>query len=152
LLFPLCLSSSGSLTAQVHPNFSGFVLLNLSFSVYCFVDHCLYICLFPFGYCVFCLSSIYGFWLSLWYLLITSLVSSDYLFGIFWLSLWYLLIISLVSSDYLFGIFLLSLWYLLIISLVSSDYLFGIFWLPLWYLQTVLASTYQVFYCAVFSS
>ena len=106
----------------------------LFWRTYCFVDHCLYICLFPFGYCVFCLSSIYGFWLPLWYLLITSLVSSDYLFGIFWLSLWYLLITSLVSSDYFFGIFWLSLWYLLIISLVSSDYFFGIFWLLLWYL------------------
>ena len=77
----------------------------LFWRTYCFVDHCLYICLFPFGYCVFCLSSIYGFWLPLWYLLITSLVSSDYLFGIFWLPLWYLLITSLVSSGYLFGIF-----------------------------------------------
>ena len=83
----------------------------------------------------------YGFWLPLWYLLITPLVSSDYPFGIFWLPLWYLLlplwyllITPLVSSDYPFGIFLLPLWYLLITPLVSSDYPFGIFWLPLWYL------------------
>jgi hypothetical protein len=63
-------------------------------------------------------------------LLITPLVSSDYLFGIFWIPLWYLLIT--VSSDYPFGIFWLPLWYLLNTPLVSSDY--GIFWLPLWYL------------------
>ena len=60
------------------------------------------------------------FWLPLWYLLITSLVSSDYPFGIFWLPLWYLLY-------YPFGIFWLPLWYLLITPLVSSDYPFGIF-------------------------
>jgi hypothetical protein len=85
-----------------------------------------------------------GFWLPLWYLPITPLVSSDYLFGIFWLPLWYLLITSLVSSDYPFGIFWLPLWYLLITPLVSSDYLFGIFWLPLWYLliTPLLSSDY----------
>jgi hypothetical protein len=84
-------------------------------------------------------SSIYGFWLPLWYLrytasdypfgvfdirfLITSLVSSIY--G-FWLPLWYL---RYTASDYLFGIFDIRL---LITSLVSSIY--G-FWLPLWYLR-----------------
>jgi hypothetical protein len=31
------------------------------------------------------------------------LVSSGYLFGIFWLPLWYLLVTPLVSSDYSFG-------------------------------------------------
>ena len=34
----------------------------------CFVDHCLYFCTFSFGHCVVCSSSIYGFWLPLWYL------------------------------------------------------------------------------------
>ena len=34
----------------------------------CFVDRCLSFCLFSFGYCVVCPSSIYGFWLPLWYL------------------------------------------------------------------------------------
>ena len=33
----------------------------------CFVDRCLSICTFSFGHCVVC-SSIYGFWLPLWYL------------------------------------------------------------------------------------
>jgi hypothetical protein len=37
---------------------------------------------------------------TLWYLLITPLVYSDYPFGIFWLPLWYLLITPLVYSDY----------------------------------------------------
>jgi hypothetical protein len=60
--------------------------------------------------------------LSLWYLLIIPMVSSDYPYGIFWLSLWYLLIIPLVSFDYPFGIFWLSLWYLLITPLVSSNF------------------------------
>jgi hypothetical protein len=34
----------------------------------CFVDHCLFFCSFSFGHCVVCSSSIYGFWLPLWYL------------------------------------------------------------------------------------
>ena len=34
----------------------------------CFVDHCLSFCTFSFGYCVVCSSSIYRFWLPLWYL------------------------------------------------------------------------------------
>jgi hypothetical protein len=33
----------------------------------CFVDRCLSFCTFSFGQCVFCSSSIYGFWLPLWY-------------------------------------------------------------------------------------
>ena len=34
----------------------------------CFVVRCLSICPFSFGHCVVCSSSIYGFWLPLWYL------------------------------------------------------------------------------------
>jgi hypothetical protein len=34
----------------------------------CFVDHCLFFCTFSFSHCVVCSSSIYGFWLPLWYL------------------------------------------------------------------------------------
>ena len=35
----------------------------------CFVNRCLsFCCTFSFGHCVVCSSSIYGFWLSLWYL------------------------------------------------------------------------------------
>jgi hypothetical protein len=33
----------------------------------CFVDRCLFFCTFSFGHCVVCPSSIYGFWLPLWY-------------------------------------------------------------------------------------
>jgi len=33
----------------------------------CFVDHCLSFCTFSFGYCFVCSTSIYGFWLPLWY-------------------------------------------------------------------------------------
>ena len=45
----------------------GFVLLDLSFYVYCFIDRCLYFCPFSFGHCGVC-PLIYGVWLSLWYL------------------------------------------------------------------------------------
>jgi len=34
----------------------------------CFVDRCLFFCTFSFGHCVVSSSSIYGFWLPLWYL------------------------------------------------------------------------------------
>jgi hypothetical protein len=34
----------------------------------CFVDRCLYFCTFSFGHCIVCSSSIYEFWLPLWYL------------------------------------------------------------------------------------
>jgi len=34
----------------------------------CFVDRFLSFCTFSFGHCVVCSSSIYGFWLPLWYL------------------------------------------------------------------------------------
>ena len=84
----------------------------------------------------------YTFWLPLcyllitpFYILITPLLSSDYNFVIFWLPLWYLLITPLLSSDYAFGTFWLHLWYLRITPLVSSDYAFCICWLPTWYLE-----------------
>jgi hypothetical protein len=32
----------------------GFVLLDLWFSVWCFVDFCIFYCLFSFGHCVVC--------------------------------------------------------------------------------------------------
>ena len=50
------------------PDFSG-VRVTRSLVVYvCFVDRCLSFCPFSFGHCVVCFSSIYGFWLPLWYL------------------------------------------------------------------------------------
>jgi len=50
------------------PVFSG-VHVTRSLVLYvCFVDRCLSFCTFSFGHCVVCSSSIYGFWLPLWYL------------------------------------------------------------------------------------
>jgi hypothetical protein len=47
----------------------------------CFVDRCLSLCTFSLGHCVVC-SSIYGFWLPLWYLqtlpTLHWLMASDY--------------------------------------------------------------------------
>jgi hypothetical protein len=110
----------------------------------------LFIPLVSFGHCVFCSSSIYGFWLSLLYLLIIVLsvllfTDSDYPFGIFWslcCLFFYLriLMIPLVSFDHcvvcsssIYG-FWLSLLYRLAIVLsvlllfTDSDDPFGIFW------------------------
>jgi hypothetical protein len=50
------------------PVFIG-VRVTLSLVLYkCFLDRCLSFCTFSFGHCVVCSSSIYGFWLTLWYL------------------------------------------------------------------------------------
>jgi hypothetical protein len=52
--------------------FSHFVVVRVFRSLVlcvCFVDRCLSFCSFSFCHCVVC-SSIYGFWLPLWYLLI----------------------------------------------------------------------------------
>ena len=45
-----------------------FMLTDLLFHVYCFVDRCLFFLSFSFDHCIVCPSSIYGFWLPLWYL------------------------------------------------------------------------------------
>jgi hypothetical protein len=105
--------------------------------------------LVSFDYSVVCPSSIYGFWLPLWYLLTIMLsvlwfTDSDYPFGVFWLFCCLsffdlrILITSLVSFDHyvaypmIYG-FGLPLWYLLTIMLnvlwyTDSDWTFGIFW------------------------
>ena len=72
------------------PVFSGVrVTRSLGLCVY-FVDRCLSFCTFSFGHCAVCSSSIYGFWLLLWYLLAIVLsvllryTVSGYSSGIFW--------------------------------------------------------------------
>jgi len=60
------------------PVFSG-VSITRSLVLYvCFVDRCLSFSTFSFGNCVVCSSSIYGFWLPLWYL--QNLLISNELF------------------------------------------------------------------------
>jgi hypothetical protein len=97
----------------------------------CFVDCCLSFCNFSFGHCVVC-SSIYGFWLPLWFVCSSLIhgfwlplwfVCSSSIYG-FWLPLWF------VCSSLIYG-FWLPLWF------VCSSSIYG-FWLPLWYLQTLL--------------
>ena len=72
------------------PVFSGFcVTRSLVFCV-CFVVRCLLFCPFSFAHCVVCSSSIYRFWLPLWYLqsLLTVLMCSHlylYTYLQFWL-------------------------------------------------------------------
>ena len=51
-----------------HPIFSGIRVTRSLVLCVCFADHCLSFCTFSFGHCVVFSSSIYGFWLSLWYL------------------------------------------------------------------------------------
>ena len=84
-----------------------------------------------FGHCIVIPSSIYGFWLLLWYNLsivfsaLRQFTTSDYFFGIFWL--------LYIRTSSIYGFWLL-LWYILVIRLSvcrlfsSSDYPFNIFW------------------------
>jgi len=50
------------------PGFSGVRVTQSLVLCVCFVDRCLSLCPFYFGHCVVCSSSIYGFWLPLWYI------------------------------------------------------------------------------------
>jgi hypothetical protein len=50
------------------PDFSGVHGTRSLVLCVCFVDRCLSFCTFSFGHCFVCSSSIYGFWLPLWYL------------------------------------------------------------------------------------
>ena len=50
------------------PVFSGVRVTRSLVLCVCFVDRCLSFCTFTFGHCDVCSSSIYGFWLPLWYL------------------------------------------------------------------------------------
>jgi hypothetical protein len=141
-----------------------YVLLRYTDSDYPFGIFCPLCCMFffdirflitplvSFVHCVVCSSSIYGFWLPLWYLLSIVLyvllryTVSDYPFGIFCplCCLFFfdirILITPLVSfghcvvcSSSIYG-FWLPPWYLLAIVLsvllryTDSDYSFGIFW------------------------
>ena len=106
-------------------------LFGIFWPLYClsFYLQILITSLVSFGHCIVCPSSIYGFWLPLWYLLAIVLsvlfTDFDYLFGIFWplycLSYLRILITSLVSFGHC-------------IVCPSSIYWF---WLPLWFLQTL---------------
>ena len=88
------------------------------------------------GHCVVSSSSIYGFWLPLWYLLAIMLsvllryTDSDYLFGIFWpLCCQFLFDIGIRITP------LVSFGH----CVVSSSSIYG-FWLPLWYLVAIMSS------------
>ena len=50
------------------PGFSGVRVTRSLVLCKCFVDRCLPLCTFSFDHCVVCPSSIYGFWLPLWYI------------------------------------------------------------------------------------
>jgi hypothetical protein len=70
-IFVCYVSGAGTAYPSEHPSSSqelvGFVFLDLDFSMYCFVDHLLSLCLFSFDHCIFCHSSVYSFWLLIWY-------------------------------------------------------------------------------------
>jgi hypothetical protein len=58
--------SSGA--SEFTPCFSGVRVAQSLVLCVCFVERSLSFCTFSFGHCVICSSSIYGFWVPLWYL------------------------------------------------------------------------------------
>ena len=105
------------------------------------------------GHCIVCPSSIYDFWLPLWYLkaivlsVFPQFTTSDYPFGIMWplYCLSFLVLRFLITPLVSCGLYIifpssisdfwLPLWYLVAIALsvlprfTTSDYPFGILWL-----------------------
>jgi hypothetical protein len=59
------------------PVFSGVRVTRSLVLCVCFVDRCLSFCSLSFGHCIVCSSSIYRFWLPLWYLQ-TLLIEYEY--------------------------------------------------------------------------
>jgi hypothetical protein len=64
--------------AELTPCFSGVRVPGSLVLCVCFVDCYLSFCTFSFGHCVVCSSSVYGFWLPLWYLQIILCYLSFY--------------------------------------------------------------------------
>ena len=148
--------------------------------LYCMSFYALRLLITPliyFGHCIVCPSTLYGFSLLLWYLLVIVLsvllrfTASHYSFDIFWslycLSFYALrlLITPLVSFGHcivypstLYG-FSLLLWYLLAIALsvllrfMASHYPFGIFWplycLSFYALRLLITPLVSFGYCIV---
>jgi hypothetical protein len=118
---------------------------------------------FLFCHCIVCRSSIYDFWLPLWYLQASLCPFALFILSLYCLSFYLrLLITSLVSSSFSLSFCPFSFVIVLSVLFTASDYLFGIFkllfvllpfsfchcivcrssiydfWLPLWYLQASL--------------
>ena len=128
------------LTLPEHPSsppvFNGVRVIRSFVLCVCFVDRWLPFYPFSFGHCVVCSSSIYGFWLPLWYILAIVLsvllrfTDSDYPFGIFWplCCLFFFDLRILITPLVSFGH-----------CAVCSSLIYR-FWLPLWYLHTLLCN------------
>ena len=71
-VFKLCLEytwrTQGNNESLVQPHFVMSEIKLKDVLCVCFVDRCLSFCTFSFRHCVVCSSSIYGFWVPLWYL------------------------------------------------------------------------------------
>jgi hypothetical protein len=67
------------------PVFSGVRVSRSLVLCVCFVDRCLSFCTFSFGHCVVC-SSLYGFWLPLWYLQTLKFRFQERNYDIYWIA------------------------------------------------------------------
>ena len=97
----------------------------------CFIDHCLFFCTFSFDHCVVFSSSIYEFWLPLWYLQSLLFLSRPPVFSVVRETGALVLYVCFVDCCLSFCSF--SFGHYVVFS--SSIYEF---WLPLWYLQSLL--------------
>jgi hypothetical protein len=75
-----CISTCFKSSLKVHKkedNFSGIRVTRSLVLCVCFIDRCLSFCTLSFDHCVVCSSSIYVFWLHLWYLQTTLKTSRN---------------------------------------------------------------------------
>jgi len=64
------------------PVFSGARFTRSLVECVCFVDRCLSFCLISLGHCVVCPSSIYAFWLPLWYLQTLLITENNFRYNV----------------------------------------------------------------------
>ena len=88
-----------------HKHFSGVRVTRSLVLCVCFVDRCLSFCAFSFGHCVFCSSSMCGFWLPLWYLQTLLNIShcdeQCVILKLYWLFRWHCLLMFIRCNSYL---------------------------------------------------
>ena len=91
----------------------------------CFVNYCVSFWSFYFAHYFVCPSSIYGFWLPLWYLRFTA---SDYPFGIFKLFFWPRLMLSIQKPNKIYIAYFQSILRSLFIDVKSLNIFYRISW------------------------
>jgi hypothetical protein len=139
-----CTSEAGTADPSVAPEFTPCFQWGSCYSIFSFICmfcRSLFVLLyFFFGHGVVCSSSIYEFWLPLWYLLALSVLPLPYPFGILLYYLSFLCLTLLVSYCIICPSSALPLWYLIVFSVLLLPYPFGIL---LYYLSFFCLTLFQ---------